>query len=65
MAIYPVHFPLSVVVVGLEKIFYSVSENDDKVEVCVVVKSECNIPFPFYVDITTTPERGTHIQQYL
>ena len=54
-------FPLSAAMVGLEKTFYSVSENDAEVEVCVVVKSECNIPFPFNVYITTTPERGTHI----
>lgn len=44
--------------VGLEKAIYTVSEDGGEVEVCVVVKSECNVPFPFNVVISTRKVSG-------
>lgn len=44
--------------VGLERTNYTVSEDDSEVEVCVVIKSECNVPFPFYVVVSTKKGPG-------
>ena len=46
----------TVAVVGLERTFYQVSEDDGVVEVCAVVNSpviECPIQFPFDVRLST------------
>ena len=47
--------------VGLEKTIYTVSEDDGMVEVCVVVTSECNIPFPFNVNVLTRRGSGMYV----
>ena len=42
---------------GLEKTFYSVSEDDGMLEVCAIVTSPgigCPIQFPFQVSLSTT-----------
>ena len=51
-------FPVSVAVVGLERTFYSVSEDVGVVEVCAIVhvpddSFDCPIMFPFEVNLST------------
>ena len=49
-------FSLSEVVVGLERIIYSVSENEGVAEVCAVIYSpliDCPTEFSFDVRLTT------------
>ena len=51
------HYIFSDAVVGLEKTFYSVSEDDGMLEVCAIVTSPdigCPIQFPFQVSLSTT-----------
>ena len=51
------HYIFSDAVVGLERTFYSVSEDVGMLEVCAIVASPdigCPIQFPFQVSLSTT-----------
>ena len=53
---------------GLERTFYSVSEDVGVVEVCAIVYSptiDCPIEFPFNVSLSTTnASAGKHCDEY-